>query len=90
MRSLVGDTMALIVQNISTVTAGLIIAFTANWILAFIILAVSPCVLMQGFLQMKFLKGFSADAKVSLTISIISIPLMALCIVGIVRIFCLL
>ncbi|KAK7331427.1 hypothetical protein VNO77_25652 [Canavalia gladiata] len=63
-KSLVGDTLALIVQNISTVTAGLIISFTANWILAFIILAVSPLVLMQGVLQMKFMKGFSADAKV--------------------------
>lgn len=65
MKSLVGDTLALIVQNISTITAGLVIAFTANWILAFIILAVSPLILMQGIIQMKFLKGFSADAKVS-------------------------
>lgn len=63
-RSLVGDALALIVQNIATVTAGLIIAFTANWILAFVILAVSPLILMQGYLQTKFLKGFSADAKV--------------------------
>ncbi|KAL1288929.1 hypothetical protein HN51_057383 [Arachis hypogaea] len=62
-RSLVGDTLALIVQNISTIIAGLVIAFTANWILAFVVLAVSPCVLIQGFLQMKFLRGFSADAK---------------------------
>ncbi|XP_058748881.1 ABC transporter B family member 9-like [Vicia villosa] len=63
-KSLVGDTLALVVQNLSTITAGLVIAFTANWILAFIVLAVSPMVLMQGFVQMKFLKGFSADAKV--------------------------
>jgi len=58
--------MALIVQNISTVTAGLVIAFTANWILAFIVLALTPMILMQGIIQMKFLKGFSADAKVSI------------------------
>ncbi|KAI9197883.1 hypothetical protein LWI28_006057 [Acer negundo] len=63
-RSLVGDALALIVQNITTVTAGLIIAFSANWILAFIILAVSPLMLIQGYVQTKFLKGFSADAKV--------------------------
>ncbi|RDX83230.1 ABC transporter B family member 9, partial [Mucuna pruriens] len=63
-KSLVGDTLALIVQNISTITAGLVLAFTANWILAFIILAVSPLVLMQGVLQIKSLRGFSADAKV--------------------------
>ncbi|KAI5447584.1 ABC transporter B member 9, variant 2 [Lathyrus oleraceus] len=63
-KSLVGDTLALVVQNISTITAGLLISFTANWILAFIVLAVSPMVLMQGVVQMKFLRGFSADAKV--------------------------
>lgn len=63
-RSLVGDALALIVQNIATVTAGLIIAFSANWILAFIVLAMSPLIVAQGYLQMKFLTGFSADAKV--------------------------
>ncbi|WJX22540.1 ATP-binding cassette sub- B member 9 [Trifolium repens] len=63
-KSLVGDTLALIVQNISTITAGLILAFTSNWILAFIVLAVLPVVLIQGIIQMKFLQGFSADAKV--------------------------
>lgn len=63
-RSLVGDALALIVQNIATVTAGLIIAFTANWMLALVILAVSPFMVMQGYVQTKFLTGFSADAKV--------------------------
>ncbi|KAK3037392.1 hypothetical protein RJ639_030154 [Escallonia herrerae] len=63
-RSLVGDALALIVQNVATVIAGLVIAFTANWILAFIILAVLPLVGLQGFFQMKFFSGFSADAKV--------------------------
>ncbi|CAL0301273.1 unnamed protein product [Lupinus luteus] len=63
-KTLVGNTLALIVQNTATVTAGLVIAFTANWILAFIILAVSPIILIQGVLQMRFLKGFNADAKV--------------------------
>ncbi|ESQ55610.1 hypothetical protein EUTSA_v10024238mg [Eutrema salsugineum] len=63
-RSLVGDALALIVQNISTVIAGLIIAFSANWILALIVLALSPLIVMQGYLQTKFLTGFSADAKV--------------------------
>ncbi|KAJ9135937.1 hypothetical protein P3X46_033057 [Hevea brasiliensis] len=62
-RSLVGDALALVVQNASTIVAALVIAFTANWILAFIILAVSPLLLVQGFTQAKFTKGFSADAK---------------------------
>lgn len=63
-RSLVGDALALIVQNMATIASGLVISFTANWILALIILAVSPLLVMQGYLQAKFLKGFSADAKV--------------------------
>ncbi|OMO93902.1 hypothetical protein CCACVL1_06264 [Corchorus capsularis] len=63
-KNLVGDTLALIVQNISTITAGLIIAFTANWKLTLAILAVVPLMLAQGFIQAKFLKGFSGDAKV--------------------------
>ncbi|KAL4199105.1 hypothetical protein AMTRI_Chr03g143190 [Amborella trichopoda] len=62
-RSLVGDALALVVQNISTITAGLVIAFVANWQLAFIILALLPLVGLQGYVQMKFFAGFSADAK---------------------------
>ncbi|KAK8992468.1 hypothetical protein V6N11_048549 [Hibiscus sabdariffa] len=61
-RNLVGDSMALIVQNIATVIAGLVIAFTTNWILAIAILAVMPFTLIQGYLQTKFLKGLFADA----------------------------
>lgn len=61
-----GDALALICQNIATITAGLIIAFAANWILAIIILAVLPLVGLQAVLQVKFhRRGFSADAKVS-------------------------
>ncbi|KAG9447575.1 hypothetical protein H6P81_013703 [Aristolochia fimbriata] len=63
-RSLVGDALALMVQNIATVTAGLVIAMVANWRLALIILALLPLVGLQGYAQMKFLTGFSADAKV--------------------------
>ncbi|PIN04048.1 Multidrug/pheromone exporter, ABC superfamily [Handroanthus impetiginosus] len=62
-RSLVGDALALIVQNISTVIAGLVIAFAANWLLAIIIFAVVPFIGLQSFLQMKFYKGFTGDAK---------------------------
>lgn len=40
-KSLVGDALVLIVQKISTIPTGLVVAFTANWILAFI---VSACV----------------------------------------------
>ncbi|XP_057948239.1 ABC transporter B family member 9-like [Malania oleifera] len=63
-RSLVGDALALIVQDIATLVAGFVIAFTANRILALIILGVLPLVGLQGYFQVKFMKGFSADAKV--------------------------
>ncbi|XAR59296.1 Xenobiotic-transporting ATPase [Bertholletia excelsa] len=63
LRSLVGDALALLVQNAASIIAGLAIAFTANWMLALIILLVLPMVGLQGFLQTKFMKGFSADAK---------------------------
>ncbi|BFG28034.1 hypothetical protein CerSpe_143080 [Prunus speciosa] len=63
LKSLVGDALALLAQNIATILAGLIIAFTANWKLALVVLAVSPLLILQGTLQTKFLKGFGADAK---------------------------
>ncbi|WOH12148.1 hypothetical protein DCAR_0831647 [Daucus carota subsp. sativus] len=62
--SLVGDALALIFQNMATIVAGVVIAFTANWMLALVIVAVFPLMLVQGLLQTKFNKGFSADAKV--------------------------
>ncbi|XP_058077057.1 ABC transporter B family member 11-like [Magnolia sinica] len=62
-RGLVGDALALMVQNAASVIAGLVIAFEANWQLALIILAMVPLIGLGGWVEMKFLKGFSADAK---------------------------
>ncbi|KAL5863141.1 hypothetical protein ACOSQ3_000655 [Xanthoceras sorbifolium] len=62
-RALVGDALALMVQNFATAVAGLVIAFIASWQLAFIILALLPLIGVNGYVQMKFMKGFSADAK---------------------------
>ncbi|XP_058103410.1 ABC transporter B family member 9-like [Magnolia sinica] len=61
---IVGDALSLIVQNMSTITAGVVIAMVANWQLALIVLALLPLMGLQGYAQMKFLRGFSADAKV--------------------------
>ncbi|PNX77194.1 ABC transporter B family member 9-like protein, partial [Trifolium pratense] len=66
-RNLVGDTLALMVQNIATVTAGLVLAFTANWILSFVVLSVSSLLLIHEYIKTKFLKGFSAEAKLWFT-----------------------
>lgn len=63
-RALTGDALALMVQNIVSAIAGLVIAFTANWQLALIILVLLPLIGVNGYLEIKFLKGFSKDAKV--------------------------
>jgi len=64
-RALVGDALGLLVQNLATAISGLLIAFLANWQLSLIILVLIPLIGLNGYLQMKFMKGFSADAKVS-------------------------
>ncbi|XP_020579675.1 ABC transporter B family member 4-like isoform X1 [Phalaenopsis equestris] len=63
LRSLVGDSLAILVQNISTLVCGLVVAFVASWQLTLIILALAPVVCIHGFARMKFNKGFSADTK---------------------------
>ncbi|KAI3948362.1 hypothetical protein MKW98_013860 [Papaver atlanticum] len=62
-RSLVGDSLAMLVESIAIVIAGLGIAFQANWKLSLIILVLIPLIGLNGWAQMKFLKGFSSDAK---------------------------
>ncbi|KAJ9699966.1 hypothetical protein PVL29_005686 [Vitis rotundifolia] len=62
-RSLVGDALSLLVQNSATMIAGLVIAFVANWKMSFIILVLLPLFGVNGYVQVKFLKGFTADAK---------------------------
>ncbi|PRQ45049.1 putative xenobiotic-transporting ATPase [Rosa chinensis] len=62
-RALVGDALAQMVQNMAAAVAGLVIAYIACWQLAFIILALLPLIAVNGYVQIKFMKGFSADAK---------------------------
>ncbi|XP_031111349.1 ABC transporter B family member 4-like [Ipomoea triloba] len=63
-RGLVGDALAQIVQDTASAAAGLAIAFQASWQLALIILAMIPMIGLNGYVQVKFMKGFSADAKI--------------------------
>jgi len=60
----VGDNLALLTQVISTLITGFVIAFVADWKLTLIILCAMPLSGAQGYAQIKFLKGFSQDAKV--------------------------
>ncbi|XP_027334212.1 ABC transporter B family member 4-like isoform X2 [Abrus precatorius] len=62
-RALVGDALGQLVQNLASILAGLIIAFIACWQLAIIILVLIPLIGVNGYVQLKFEKGFSADAK---------------------------
>ncbi|KAE8791088.1 ABC transporter B family member 4-like [Hordeum vulgare] len=63
-RRLVGDNLSLMVQIISTLVTGAVIALVADWKLALIIICVSPLTGIQGYANVKFLNGFSQDAKI--------------------------
>ncbi|XP_027333252.1 ABC transporter B family member 4-like isoform X1 [Abrus precatorius] len=62
-RTLVGDALGLMVQDIATAITALAIAFEANWQLSLIVLVLVPLVLVNGHVQMRSMQGFSADAK---------------------------
>ncbi|KAL2510438.1 ABC transporter B family member 4 [Abeliophyllum distichum] len=62
-RALVGDALAQIVQDTASAIVGLGIAFEASWQLALIIIGMIPLIGLNGYVQIKFMKGFSADAK---------------------------
>ncbi|XP_031271465.1 ABC transporter B family member 11-like [Pistacia vera] len=62
-RRVVGDALGLLVQNIATIIAGLVIAFEANWEMALIVSVLLPLIGVNGYIQMKYTKGFSAEAK---------------------------
>nr|QVT92368.1 ABC transporter [Salvia miltiorrhiza] len=65
LRSLVGDSLALLVHNTSTAIAGFIIAFGASWELSLLVLPMLPLIGLNGYLHMKFISGFAADTKVA-------------------------
>ncbi|RWR80846.1 ABC transporter [Cinnamomum micranthum f. kanehirae] len=62
-RSIVGDALALLVQNTASLVAALAIAFEACWQLSLIVLAMLPMIGFGGWIQLKFMQGFSGDAK---------------------------
>ncbi|CAO1947845.1 unnamed protein product [Urochloa humidicola] len=62
-RRLVGDSLALTIEVTSTLLTGFVIAMIADWKLCLVIVCVIPLIGLQGYAQIKFLKGFSKDAK---------------------------
>ncbi|KAK7843580.1 abc transporter b family member 11, partial [Quercus suber] len=61
-RTLVGDALAQMVQDIVTMITALVIAFFASWELAFIILSLVPLLGVNDYVQQRFMKGFSANS----------------------------
>ncbi|KAK2657724.1 hypothetical protein Ddye_010776 [Dipteronia dyeriana] len=55
-RSLVGDALALLVQNIATIVAGLVIAFKSNWELTLLILVLFPLMGISEYSRWKSFK----------------------------------
>ncbi|XP_044454473.1 ABC transporter B family member 4 [Triticum aestivum] len=62
-RRLVGDNLSLIIQLSSTLVTGVVIAMIADWKLALITMCVIPLVGLESYAHVKFLNGFSQDAK---------------------------
>ncbi|KAJ0013765.1 hypothetical protein Pint_21099 [Pistacia integerrima] len=60
---IVGGALGLLVQNIATIIAGLVIDFETNWEMALIVSVLLPLVGINGYIQMKYNQGYSADAK---------------------------
>lgn len=69
-RALVGDALAQLVQDLASAVVGLVIAFVASWELALVVLAMVPLIALNGYVQLKFMMGFSSDAKVVYYISL--------------------
>jgi ATP-binding cassette, subfamily B (MDR/TAP), member 1 len=63
-RTLVGDALGLLVQDIATVITALVIGFETSWQLSLIILVLLPLLLVNGHVQFKSMQGFSTDARV--------------------------
>ncbi|KAI3900112.1 hypothetical protein MKW98_001012 [Papaver atlanticum] len=63
-RSLVGDALGLLIENIATLIFGLGVAFLANWQLALIVVFLLPLLGLNAWVQVKLMKGFGGDAKV--------------------------
>ncbi|KAI3935577.1 hypothetical protein MKW92_031820 [Papaver armeniacum] len=60
---LVGDSLSLWVQNISTITAAVIIAFISNWLFTLVLVGLMPFFASEGYARMKFIQSSDADGK---------------------------
>ncbi|KAI3888341.1 hypothetical protein MKX03_003093 [Papaver bracteatum] len=60
-QTLVGDYLSLWVQNISTTTAALLMAFISSWQYTLVLIMLLPLFSLEGYAQMKFTESSSED-----------------------------
>ncbi|KAI3843053.1 hypothetical protein MKX03_018308 [Papaver bracteatum] len=63
-QNLVGDSLALWVQSLTTIIAAVIIAFISNWQLTLVIVAILPLLASEGYLRMKLIQSSNGDGTV--------------------------
>ncbi|GAQ79040.1 ATP binding cassette subfamily B [Klebsormidium nitens] len=62
-KGLVVDQLGLTVQNLATITAGLILAFRSEWRLTLVVLSIAPLLIFGGYVQAKSMKDGTVKAK---------------------------
>jgi len=63
----ISDRVSLLVQNTSTLSVGLGLAFAASWQIAVVVLGTFPLIVLSGAMQMKALQGRAASNQAELT-----------------------
>jgi len=64
-RGMLGESLALLVENTSTAIAGLVIGLEASWQMTLIMIVMVPLIGLHGYLRLKYTNGGGADVKVS-------------------------
>ena len=64
-RGAVGDQLGLIMQNLVTIIAAYVIAFSAGWKMTLVITAVVPLVAASAFIGAKAMMGFSNEVTLT-------------------------
>jgi ATP-binding cassette subfamily B (MDR/TAP) protein 1 len=59
--------LSVIILNLSTLTAGLTLAFSYNWRLALVVIGLGPFLVIAGSLNMKRMKQFASEADKAYT-----------------------
>ncbi|KAK4725827.1 hypothetical protein R3W88_030744 [Solanum pinnatisectum] len=62
-RGMLGESLALLVENTSTVIAGLVIGLEASWQMTLIMIVMVPLIGLHGYLRLKYTNGGGADVK---------------------------